>query len=38
MNKGIVELHEELKSKKTTSEKLVKESLELAHECQELTN
>ena len=38
MNKGIVELHEELKNNKTTSEELVKESLELAHECQDKTN
>ncbi len=38
MNKGIVELHNELKSKKTTSEELVKESLKLAHDCQKLTN
>ena len=38
MNKGIVELHEELISKKTTSKELVKESLKKAHECQDKTN
>ena len=38
MNKGIVELHKELESGKTTSEELVKESLKLAHECQDKTN
>ena len=38
MNKGIVELHEELKNNKVTSEELVKESLELAHKCQDKCN
>ncbi len=38
MNKGIVELHELLKSGKVTSEELVKESLKKAHEIQEKTN
>ncbi|HBA37239.1 MAG TPA: Asp-tRNA(Asn)/Glu-tRNA(Gln) amidotransferase subunit GatA, partial [Firmicutes bacterium] len=34
MNKGLVELHKLLKDGKVTSEELVKESLELAHEIQ----
>lgn len=38
MNKGIVEIHEALKSGKVTSKELIKESLEKAHEIQEKTN
>ena len=38
MNKGIVEIHEALKSGKVTCKELIKESLEKAHEIQEKTN
>ncbi|MBR6073433.1 MAG: Asp-tRNA(Asn)/Glu-tRNA(Gln) amidotransferase subunit GatA [Bacilli bacterium] len=38
MNKTIVELHEELKNNKVTSDELVKESLEKSHEVQEKCN
>ena len=38
MDKTIVELHEELKNNKVTSEELVKESLEKSHEVQEKCN
>ena len=37
MNKGIVEIHEALKSGKVTCKELIKESLEKAHEIQEKT-
>lgn len=36
--KSIVELHEELKSKKITSDELVKESIKLCHDIQDKTN
>ena len=38
MDKTIVELHEELKNNKVTSDELVKESLEKSHEVQEKCN
>ena len=38
MNKSIKELHEELINNKTTSKKLVEESIKKAHECQDKTN
>ena len=38
MNKGIIELHEELLNKKITSDELVKESIKACHDIQEKTN
>ena len=38
IGKGIIELHEELKSGKVTSDELVKESLKACHDIQEKTN
>ena len=38
MNKGIVEIHNDLINDKVTSKELVKKSLDLAHSCQEKTN